>query len=639
LKVWLRENVDVVVETNDRFNWSCYNNLGVRASRGEFLLFLNDDIEVMDSSWLPALLEHAQNREVGVVGPHLLYPDGRVQHAGMFLASNVGRHAFRFAPADDPGPFGLALATRNVIAVTGACMLVRRDVYESLGGFDEAHSVINNDLDFCLRASSAGLRVVFTPYAKLIHHEMASRAAIGDVHDAVRFQGAWGLRFLKGDPYYNHALDGDVDDYAPQLEPIELLHVGRPLVAREDVRAILAVKLDHIGDFVIAFPALRRLKRQFPKARLCVLGAKASGMLAKLEPAIDEFIEWNFFHARSGITGTLVNEAGLQALETRLRPYRFNIAIDLRMQGETRHVLRHCGALVLAGFEHQGRFPWLDVVVEWEGDRSLTPKRLHAGDHLLQLVDALAASCEREPLPVIQPSDLAEAQARLRSLIAAASPDLDLSAGFLDRPLICIHTGAGSDMKQWPAGSFAALIDLLVAEYGAGIILIGVSDEVGVAEEVKARVTRREAVISLVGKVELGDLPFLFRACRLFVGNDSGPKHLAASLGVPTLGIHSSNVDPREWAPAGRYALAIRRKVTCGPCYVAIPSDCHRNLFCLRSIRPGDVFRACETLLGLFPAHKEAKTAELAESLPGAVTGRRQSRRSKSRSQGVQRIP
>ena len=641
-KVWLRENADVVVQTDAAFNWSLYNNLGVAAAKGEFLLFLNDDVEVLEPGWLTALLEHAQNPEVGVVGPQLLYPDGRVQHAGMFLAASVGRHAFRFAPADDPGPFGLALTIRNVTAVTGACMLMRRGVYEALGGFDEAHSIVNNDLDFCLRVGAAGLRVVLTPYARLTHHELASRASIGDVYDMARFQSAWASRFLKGDPYYNPSLSTDGDDYAAQLEPIEILHAGRPLIACENVRAILVVKLDHIGDFVMAFPALRRLKQRFPKARLCVLGAKASGMLAALEPAIDEFIEFNFFHARSGITGTLVSDADLLALEARLRPYRFDIALDLRMQGETRHVLRHSGATVLAGFEREGRFPWLDVAVEWEGDRSLTPKRVHAGDHLLQLVDALAAACEREPFPALPAGDPAQERTRLCALLSAALPHADLPNDVLDRPLICVHTGVGSDMKQWPAASFAALVDLLVAEYDVRIMLIGVADEARVADEVASLVTRPETLVSLVGKVGLGDLPVLLRACRLFIGNDSGPKHLAASLGVPTLGIHSSNVDPGEWGPMGRYALAIRRRVTCGPCYIAIPSDCHRGLYCLRSIRPGDVFRACEPLLRLALSDRISASPEPAaasDQPPRKAKTARLQRRPALRTKRLQGVP
>ena len=156
-KIWLQQNADRVVPMPDAFNWSHFNNRGVAAASGEYLLFLNDDIEVTQADWLDVLLEHAQRPEVAVVGPQLLYPDGKVQHAGMFLATRgTARHAFRFAAGDEPGYFGLALTQRNVIAVTGACMLMRRGVYQALGGFEEAHEIINNDLDFCLRAHLAG---------------------------------------------------------------------------------------------------------------------------------------------------------------------------------------------------------------------------------------------------------------------------------------------------------------------------------------------------------------------------------------------------------------------------------------------------------------------------------------------------
>ena len=106
------------------------------------------------------------------------------------------------------------------------------------------------------------------------------------------------------------------------------------------------------------------------------------------------------------------------------------------------------------------------------------------------------------------------------------------------------------------------------------------------------------AVESLVGRVKLAQLPDVMRACVLFVGNNSGPQHLAASLGMPAIGIHSGVVDATEWAPLGAQAVAIRRRMICGPCYLEFASDCPRNLACLTGLRPQDVFAACRTMLG-----------------------------------------
>ena len=275
-KVWLQKNADKVVDMPDAFNWSRFNNLAADVADGEYLLFLNDDIEFEQDDWLDVLLEHAQRADVGVVGARLLYPDRKVQHAGMFLSNNgIGRHAFRFAAEDEPGYFGLALTQRNVMAVTGACMLVRREVFHALGRFDEAHQIVNNDLDFCLRAHKAGLLTVFTPYATLIHHELASRDRLKDVFDLSHFNAHWKTLFAAGDPYFSPMLSRHADDYRPDDEAVEAVHAANPLFRADDIKRILVVKLDHIGDFVTALPAIRRLKSLFPHAHLTVLAGPA----------------------------------------------------------------------------------------------------------------------------------------------------------------------------------------------------------------------------------------------------------------------------------------------------------------------------------------------------------------------------
>jgi ADP-heptose:LPS heptosyltransferase/GT2 family glycosyltransferase len=586
-KSWLRDHADKIVEIPDAFNWSRFNNTAADLADGEYLLFLNDDIEIVQADWLDAMLEHAQRPEVAMVGPQLLYPDRKVQHAGMFLGPNgVGRHAFRFNGADEPGYFGLALTQRNVIAVTGACMLLRRDTFNRLGRFDEAHQIINNDMDFCLRAHRAGLFTVFTPYATLIHHELASRAGLKDVYDLSHFNAQWKTLYAAGDPFFSPRLSRHADDYRSDDEPVQAVQAGHPLFEPADIRHILVVKLDHIGDFVTALPSIRRLKQVFPHASITVLAAPGSRAFMALEPAIDTFIEFNFFHARSQLGERTLTQTDFDRLRQMLAPYRFDLAVDLRKHLSTRDVLRHSGAHFLAGFDFQGQFPFLDIALEWDGDKALQRKRGHVVDDLLALVAAIGNACggDRQVLDPVPPP------APVDSLPQAVR-------GLFDRLVVAVHPGAGNITKQWPAEHFSAVIDLLIEREDVNVVLVGGPDEAEYTENLLATVLRRDRVVSMAGKTSLIELSRLLSACALYIGNDSGPKHIAAALGVPTLGVHSGVVDAVEWAPLGTRAVALRRNMSCAPCYLANAEDCPRNLACLRLLEPSFVYQTARMLL------------------------------------------
>jgi GT2 family glycosyltransferase len=204
----------VVTDAAAPFNFSRKINLGAAQATGEHLVLLNDDVEVTDPEWLSSMLEQSQDPGVGAVGAKLLYPDGRLQHIGMVLGvGGIAAHAFHQHPGASPGYASSALSIRNYSAVTAACLMTRREVFEEVGRFDESLPVDFNDIDFCLRVRKAGLRVVFTPYAQLFHHESASVGSREKrPEDVELMRQRWGA-WIEDDPYYNPNLTREGADY------------------------------------------------------------------------------------------------------------------------------------------------------------------------------------------------------------------------------------------------------------------------------------------------------------------------------------------------------------------------------------------------------------------------------------------
>jgi GT2 family glycosyltransferase len=197
------------------FNFSAINNFAARQTDSPWLLFLDPHIEVIETDWLIMMAEHVQRREVGAVGPRLLYPDDTVQHAGIVVGvSGIAEHAFRGLPAEAPGVCRQLQATRNYSAVTGACLLTRRDVFDEVGGFDEESLPVSfADVDLCLKMRRAGYVIVYTPFAKLYFHESAARGRTAEEVEANVMRERW-PEVLERDPYYNPNLSRERADFS-----------------------------------------------------------------------------------------------------------------------------------------------------------------------------------------------------------------------------------------------------------------------------------------------------------------------------------------------------------------------------------------------------------------------------------------
>ena len=215
-----------VLEFAGNFNFSLMNNIAAKSSTGDFLCLLNNDIEVINSDWIQELVSHTSREHVGVVGALLRYPDKSIQHAG--LSPNLGSlygHAHKYFPSGNFGYRNRLAVAHQVAAVTGACLMTSRELWDELGGLNQQLAVAYNDVDYCLRARAAGYQVIWTPFAELIHHESLSRGY--DEHPKQRdrlakesdlFVSLW-KDFLDDDPAYSPNLTLESTNFSLSDQP------------------------------------------------------------------------------------------------------------------------------------------------------------------------------------------------------------------------------------------------------------------------------------------------------------------------------------------------------------------------------------------------------------------------------------
>lgn len=205
------DNIKVVSIKIDKFNYSLINNFGVKNSKGEYIVLLNNDTKVLSNDWMEEMLGICQRDDVGIVGAKLLYPDFKVQHAGVVVGiGGVAGHVNVNISENEEGYFSRANVINNFSAVTAACLMIKRSIFEKIDGLDEKLQVAFNDIDLCMKVRKLKYLIVFTPYAKLMHYESKTRGSEDTPEKIKRFESEmdvfkskWKDELDRGDPYYN----------------------------------------------------------------------------------------------------------------------------------------------------------------------------------------------------------------------------------------------------------------------------------------------------------------------------------------------------------------------------------------------------------------------------------------------------
>jgi lipopolysaccharide heptosyltransferase II len=366
------------------------------------------------------------------------------------------------------------------------------------------------------------------------------------------------------------------------------------------ISSILVVKLDHIGDVVLSLPAMAMLRRKYPNAAVTVLaGSWAKPIVEKL-PFINDIITFDYFFERAEAGKRLCSPAELNRLEDTLKKRSFDLAVDLRRHPETRNVLKLSHARHTVGY-CTGDDDWLSVCVRPSraiADVAGQVSKMHITDQLCLLVRAiprgflssLAAPFQRIQPPAMSPDFLFDEKREAE--ILGRHSWLSENGFFIG-----LHPGVGNPIRQWPVSYFARLTDFLLDNPDSRIVIFGKAEEEDIARRLMDLVKERGRIVSLVGKISLEEYMVLVRKCRAFIGNISGPAHIAAARGVPTLAIFGGQVLPHEWHPLGLKTLSVRLNVECAPCYKLSPNECPYGLKCLTSLSPDVVLPAVRRLL------------------------------------------
>ncbi len=350
-------------------------------------------------------------------------------------------------------------------------------------------------------------------------------------------------------------------------------------VANEAIERILLLKLDHIGDLLVALRAMEMLRTTWPKAEITLLCGPWNVGFARTCGLVDHVVAFDFFAASAA--EAVDNDELDHARVVALGLGTFDLAVDLRHDGDSRRVLDHVETRHRAGYHAHGLKHRLDLELPLvELYHGAAPPPLHAETRLTLLAAAVVAAFDR---PLIHPA---------RRLIGAGGP-----RPFGDRPYAVFATGAGSPLRQWPADRLAELIGRVIARFGFGVVLAGSPKECEMNAAIAARLPGPD-LIDRTG-TPLDEIPATIAGAALFVGYDTGTTHLAAMLDVPTVCIYGGISDPRVWQPVGRDVTIVHAVVDCCYCHQSRPAACPNDRVCMTSITVDDVFAAIAARLDL----------------------------------------
>ncbi len=374
------------------------------------------------------------------------------------------------------------------------------------------------------------------------------------------------------------------------------------------VRSILVLKVDHIGDLLLALPAIATLRRCWPDAEITLMCGPWNVPVARGLGVFDRVVAVDFFRGRADASRRRVFDAsGIEAAGLGV----FDLAVDLRVDEDSRLLLRHVEARFKAGYF--SRLMPDDMALVLPLEQSGTPRRPGVLDHQRSLMSRLAGAV----VATLDP--LRDGEALLAQVTSEHDAATAAELAGLPRPVVAVSTSSGREIKNWPLERFVQACRWIVEEAGGTVVLLGGPGDARNAEAIVRRVGtgsdggREASVRSFVGRLRLDQSFAMLRHVDLYLGNDSGLTHAAAMSGVPVVAVFSG-IDPvATWMPLGPEVCVVRAEVACSPCHLTHVTDCPNRHVCIQAIGVAPVVAAARQALD-----RAATARGAAETLAGS---------------------
>ena len=571
-------------------------SLGINKMINQALEYVNTDIIVIfnphcricQDNWLDLFIAELADGKTSAVVPLSLNKQDIVRESGAFLTASYDGYIpyFLDVKRSDEHFCNLINQRRDVIAPLGPCVALKKESIHDIGGFDSDLSYRTGLISIGIRLNQSGQKSIYNPAVEMIFDSLMEDT----VQDKKKLAECFKDYYIFGDPYFNKYLSDEYSNLVLNMRPVLPFFTGTPSLSKRNIEKILLIKPDHIGDAVLSIPAVRMVREKYPSAHITMLCGPWTKSLFDMQPEINKVKTFAFFREQSQHGSRNLEKQELDELIHDLREECYDLTINLRRHEEAKYVASQSSDICLSysSTAEQDRF---SHPVPAFKDLHHVDVKWSMADELKMLVNA-ADLDTRFDLPLTVDS---------QSMISARKKMEEISFFQQDLPLVGIHLGAGHETRQWGYHHFAELADLIIQYTDANVMFLGGKDDEQYNEKVISLMKQNSRTISVAGYFNLKEFIYIQGQLDYFIGNNSGPMHVAGIMGTPTLGVFADTFSDQGWGPLGKKSITVKMITDCAICDMGRRNQCPHEMMCLEKLYPKDAFLAFLRLMQVYP--------------------------------------